>query len=157
MSVDGYVSHESFEVINPIHDHTQAVKYAILWWTTYLHIILIMYTVRHDSQCYICSLQISSTLLPETNLTCTADNIRHLSQVMKVYETLQGAANEVEVIAPTADEWRGFTAPHYQCAWINSRALNNCSTLPQSSLLMALDRSYHCSDISGNYNLCSNV
>lgn len=76
---------------------------------------------------------------------------------MKVHETLADFKEKVEVIDTTADEWLGLATPHYQCAWINSRALKNCSTPPQSSLLTAMDRLFQCSILSGNYNLCSNV
>lgn len=113
------------------------------------------YSPAWQMECYIYSLQLSSALLPETNFNCTADNIRHLSQVMKVHETLQGAANKVKAIAPIADEWQGLTSRHYQCAWINGHA--SCSISPQSPLVIALDQAYRCSLISGDYDLCANV
>ena len=101
------------------------------------------------------SLQLSSALLPATNFTCTQDSFHLLSQVMKVYQTLQDASIKVGVIAQTT------VTPDYRCAWVNNRALNNCSTIPapqaQHPLVMALEEANQCSNIGANYNLCSNV
>ena len=80
---------------------------------------------------------------------------------MNVYQTLQDTSTKLQVIAPTTDEWQGLRSLHYQCAWLNSRALNNCSTIPapqaQDPLVMALERVKRCSIIRGDYDLCSNV
>ena len=77
--------------------NTQLLIFTVGWVSSNIHLILGSLTSI--------ILQISSALLPETNFTCTADNICYLSQVMNVHHTLRSAANEVKVIALTADEW----------------------------------------------------